>query len=200
MPADPLALLLGYDGAVVEPGSDALSVAPDILEVPFWTSDMCDEVIRAAEHTGHFEPHPDDPVPGHEVSLATISPVLFSHVEQHIGSRIWPLLLHHWPLIEYRGLRDAFVIRYRAGEQTSLRLHNDIAQVSGTVRLSDDYVGADLHFPRQQWDNAHQPVGSALFWPSLVTHPHEVTPLVSGTKYGLTIWCDLPSDLTETFA
>ena len=31
-----------------------------------------------------------------------------------------------------------------------------------------------------------------LAWPSLVTHPHESTPLVSGVKHALTIWFELP--------
>jgi hypothetical protein len=36
------------------------------------------------------------------------------------------------------------------------------------------------------------PVGALLAWPSLVTHPHESTPLVSGVKHSLTIWFELP--------
>ena len=105
-----------------------------------------------------FAPDPDDPVPGHEVSLATISPMLYRAVEHDIGARVWPRLQQCWPLIEYRGLRDAFVIRYQPGEQESLHLHQDIAQVSATVRLNDGYAGAELTFPRQGYDNRDQPV------------------------------------------
>ena len=154
-------------------------------------TDASDEIFK----TGAFRPDPDDPVPGHEVSLATISPVLFEAVQNDIGRRIWPQLQTEWPLIEYRGLRDAFLIRYLPGEHESLRLHQDIAQVSATVRLNDDHDGAALAFPRQGYDNADQPVGSLLAWPSLVTHPHEAGPLHSGVKYGLTIWCELPDDI-----
>ena len=168
-------------------------VAPDIYQLPFWTPEFCAAVIRAAELVG-LEPNPDDPVPGHEVSLATISPVLFGAVQDDVGMRVWPQLQAVWPLIEYRGLRDAFVIRYRAGEQESLRLHQDIAQVSATVRLNDDYEGAALAFPRQAYDNTGQPVGSMLAWPSLVTHPHEATALIAGTKFALTVWCELPGE------
>ena len=83
------------------------------------------------------------------MSLAAISPALFAAVagrHRRAGLAAPPVA---WPLIEYRGLRDAFVIRYRAGEQESLRLHQDIAQVSATVRLNDGYEGAELAFPRQ---------------------------------------------------
>lgn len=186
--------LLGYVGAADPGDAEMVAVATDIYRLPFWTPSFCALVVRAAEAVG-FEPDPDDPVPGHEVSLAAISPSLFGAVERDIGVRVWPQLRAEWPLIEYRGLRDAFVIRYRQGEQESLRLHQDIAQVSATVRLNDDYEGADLAFPRQGYANRDQPVGTMLAWPSLVTHPHEATELVSGTKYALTIWCELPDDL-----
>ena len=191
---DDLAMLLTYAGAVDTPHGEAMEeVAADIVQAPFWTPEFCAAVVRAAELVG-FEPDPDDPVPGHEVSLATISPVLFGAVQEDIGVRIWPQLQNVWPLIEYRGLRDAFVIRYRVGEQESLRLHQDIGQISATVRLNDGYEGAALAFPRQAYDNAQQPIGSLLAWPSLVTHPHEATRLTSGVKYALTIWCELPGD------
>lgn len=185
--------ILGYRGAV-DDRVGCERVADEIYLLPFWTPEFCTTVIRAAEATGVFEPHPDDPVPGHEVSLAAISPQLFDAVQYDIAVRVWPQLQEIWPLIEYQGLRDAFVIRYRAGEQESLRLHQDIAQVSATVRLNDDYEGAALTFPRQGWDNTEQPVGSLLAWPSLVTHPHEAAALRSGVKYGLTIWCELPGE------
>ena len=123
-------------------------------------------------------------MPGHEVSLAAISPALYRAVEADIGIRVWPQLQEQWPLIEYQGLRDAFVIRYLPGEQESLRIHQDIAQISATVRLNDGYEGAALTFPRQRVDNAGQAVGSLLAWPSLVTHPHEAAALLSGVKYG----------------
>lgn len=190
---DDLTMLLTYAGAIDAPDAGIDEVAPDIVQLPFWTPAFCTAVIRAAELVG-FEPDPDDPVPGHEVSLATISPMLFGALQDDIGLRLWPQLLTMWPLIEYRGLRDAFVIRYRAGEQESLRLHQDIGQISATVRLNDDYEGAALAFPRQGFENTAQPIGSLLAWPSLVTHPHEATQLVTGTKYALTIWCELPGD------
>ncbi len=192
--AHDLERLLGYVGAIDE-RTGLTEDGPDLYRVPFWTPEFCALVIRAAEATGAFAADPDDPVPGREVSLALISPVLFEAAQTDIGQRIWPQLQTVWPLIEYRGLRDAFVIKYARGEQESLRLHQDVAQVSATVRLNDDYAGAALHFPRQGYRNDAQPVGELLAWPSLVTHPHEALPLESGIKYGLTIWCELPVDV-----
>ena len=193
---DDLARVLGYVDAIDE-STGVTEVAPDLLLVPCWTRSFCNALIRAANAVGGFEAHPDDPVPGHEVSLAAISPRLYGAVQDDLGLRIWPLLQTVWPLIDYHGLRDAFVIRYAPGEQEELRLHHDIAQVSATIRLDDTYEGAELNFPRQGYDNRDQPVGSLLAWPSLVTHPHESLPLRGGVKHALTIWFELPIDLVH---
>lgn len=188
---DDLDRVLGYEGAI-DPAEGIEEVGPELLVVPFWTRDMCSAVIRAAEAVGGFSPQPDDPVPGHEVSLALISPRLFEAVQNDLGFRIWPQLQAHWPLIDYCGLRDVFVIKYSLETQTELRIHHDVAQVSASVKLNDDYEGARLDFPRQGFTNEHLPVGSMLVWPSLVTHAHQTLPLRSGVKYGLTVWFELP--------
>lgn len=189
---DDLQQIFGYAGAIDELEGVQV-VADDVLVTPFWTPSFCATVIRAAEAIGAFEPQPDDPVPGHEVSLAVISPRLFETVQQDIGLRIWPRLRTAWPYIDYHGLRDVFVIRYALGEQEHLRIHHDVAQVSASVKLNDDYEGAELSFPRQGFDNSGCGVGELLAWPSLVTHPHQTEQLRRGVKYALTIWCELPS-------
>jgi hypothetical protein len=189
-PVDDLARILGYaDATSADEG--VTEIGPELYVVPFWTPEFCAAIVRAAGLVG-FSPDPDAPVPGHEVSLAAISPALYAHVQDDLGMRIWPQLQEVWPLIDYHGLRDAFVIRYAAGEQEELRLHHDVAQVSGSVKLDDGFSGSELRFPRQGVDNADVPVGSLLVWPSLVTHPHETAPLTSGVRHGLTIWFELP--------
>ena len=189
---DDLQQLFGYQGAVDE-RTGVTEIGPDLLVVPCWTPSFCATVVRAAEALGAFEPQPDDPVPGHEVSLAVISPRLFETVQGDFGMRIWPQLQTVWPYVDYYGLRDAFVIRYAPGEQESLRIHHDVAQVSGSIKLNDGYSGAELWFPRQDFDNGGVGVGEMLAWPSLVTHPHETRQLTAGVKYALTVWFELPS-------
>ena len=184
--------LFGYRGAIDE-RTGHRRLAPDVLVLPFWTPDFCATIVRAAEAHGAFEPQPDDPVPGHELSLAVISPQLFETVQQDLGERIWPQLREEWPYIDYFGLRDAFVIKYALGAQEHLRIHHDVAQLSASVKLNDGYEGAELEFPRQGVTNASCAVGELLAWPSLVTHPHQTVPLRSGVKYALTIWFELPS-------
>lgn len=182
--------LLTYAGAAAH--GEPTELATDLIRMPFWNREFCDLVVRAAEATGGFAHQPHDPVPGHEISLAAIAPRLFEHLENDIGARMWPVLRGWWPCVDYHGLRDAFVIKYSIGGQEELRLHHDVAQVSASIKLNDDYEGAELEFPRQGCSNAGVAVGEALVWPSLVTHPHGSAPLRSGTKYSLTIWCELP--------
>ncbi|MFM9226726.1 MAG: 2OG-Fe(II) oxygenase [Actinomycetota bacterium] len=185
-----LEAILGYQGAHAD--GDAVEVAPEIIAMPFWTAEFCATVLRAAEAAGGFAPQDDDPVGSYDLSLAAISPRLFEAFENDIGVRMWPKIRNWWPIADYHGLRDAFVIRYALGEQEELRLHHDVAQVSASIKLNDDYEGAELEFPRQGWTNADMPVGTLVAWPSLVTHPHATRPLRSGMKYSLTIWCELP--------
>ena len=187
--------ILGYQG-VVDNSDDFRVVADEMVTMPCFTSQFCAALIRAAEACGGFDPHPNDPVPGHELSLSQISPRLFEALQNDLGVRIWPQLRRQWEHIDYYGLNDAFIIKYEQGHQEELRLHHDVAQVSGNVKLNDTYTGAELEFPRQGYTNSDLPVGSLLVWPSLVTHPHRSTPITSGTKYSLTLWFELPLQLS----
>jgi hypothetical protein len=189
-----LGAVLRYDGAV-DPVSDgkAVEAAPDILVMPFWTPEFCAALIRAAEAAGIWTSDPDDPVPGAEVSLFSLSPRLAGLLEEDLMVRVWPALAEHWPVAAVTGVHDAFVIRYEPGGRTEgLPLHHDVAQVSATVRLNSGYRGGALAFPRQGWDTAGVPVGHLVAWPSLVTHPHRAEPVSHGVRYGLTIWFALP--------
>ena len=183
--------ILGYRDAV-DDSIPLTKVADELVVVSCFTPRFCKALIRAAEACGGFGSYASDPVPGNELSLAEISPRLFEMIQNDLGARIWPKLQHHWGLIDYHGLSDAFIIKYEQGAQEELRLHHDVAQVSGSIKLNDEYTGAELEFPRQGYSNAALPIGSLLAWPSLVTHPHRSAPITSGTKYSLTLWFELP--------
>jgi len=192
---DDLERILGYADAIDE-SVPITKVADELFVMSCWTPQFCTALIRAAEAAGGFSAQPGDPVPGYEISLALISPRLFEAVQDDMGMRIWPQLQQHWPLIDYHGINDVFIIKYEKGGQEKLRQHHDVAQVSASVKLNDTYEGALLDFPRQNFTNAHLPIGSLLAWPSLVTHPHGSTPITSGVKYSLTIWFELPISLS----
>ena len=193
--ASELERLFSYRGAI----DDSIGVTlldTDMLVLPCWTRDFCSLLIEAAEATGGFAANEFDPVPAHEISLGAISPALFERVQDDFGARIWPQLKSVWPLIDYHGINDAFIIKYEVGKQEELRVHHDVAQVSASIKLNDDYQGAVLEFPRQNKTNESVPVGSMLAWPSLVTHPHSSSPIHSGVKYSMTIWFELPLALS----
>jgi hypothetical protein len=191
---DDLARVLSYADAVDEQTA-IHEVAQDMYAMSCWTPEFCAALIRAADLVGGYTSHDHDPVPGQEISLAAISPQLFEAVQTDMGRRVWPQLQQHWPLIDYHGINDAFIIRYEVGGQEELRIHHDVAQVSASVKLNADYTGAELQFPRQKFSNAELAVGSLVAWPSLVTHPHLSAPITSGVKYSLTIWFELPLSL-----
>jgi hypothetical protein len=193
-PVDDLARILSYQDARDE-SSLIHEVASEMYAMSCWTPEFCAALIRAADLVGSYTSHESDPVPGQEISLAAISPSLFEAVQNDMGMRIWPQLQQHWPLIDYHGINDAFIIRYEVGGQEELRIHHDVAQVSASVKLNNDYLGAELQFPRQEFSNANLAVGSLVAWPSLVTHPHLSAPITSGVKYSLTIWFELPLSL-----
>lgn len=186
--------IFGYED-VIDDSIPIHQVGTELVAMSCFTSRFCAALIRAAEACAGFDAHPEDPVPGHELSLSQISPRLFDALQNDFGSRIWPQLQQQWTCIDYYGLNDAFIVKYEKGLQEELRLHHDIAQVSGSVKLNDSYTGAELEFPRQGYTNSDLPVGSLLVWPSLVTHPHRSTPIISGTKYSLTLWFELPLQL-----
>ena len=194
-PLDDLVRVLGYVDAV-DDAHAIYQVGNEMFAMSCWTPQFCQALIRAAEAAGGFAAEPGDPVPGHEISLAMISPRLFEAVQNDMGERIWPQLQQQWPLIDYHGINDAFIIKYQQGGQEELRPHHDVAQVSASIKLNDTYEGAVLEFPRQAADNVALPVGSLLAWPSLVTHPHHSTPITKGVKYSLTIWFELPLSLS----
>jgi hypothetical protein len=171
----------------------ATCVANDIVAVPFWDASTCALVIEATEAARAWASDPDDPVPGKEVPLATISDHLSLLVEQQVEATIVPALRSVWPEFAWNGLHEAFVIKYEPGPDAALPLHHDIAQISASVRLNNDYAGGALEFPRQGWDNRATPVGELVAWPSLVTHPHRAQRVRTGVKYGLTLWFALPS-------
>jgi hypothetical protein len=187
---DDLARLFRYDRAVAEPVLGRADT--DIVNVGFWTPEFCTAVIRLAEAADAWSADADDPVPGSEVSLVAICPPLFAHIQMHVSRLVLPALRLVWPEMAETDLHDAFVIKYAVGPHAELRLHHDIAQISGSVRLNSGFVGGELEFPRQGWDNGDVPVGTLTVWPSLVTHPHRARPVESGVKYGLTLWWRLP--------
>lgn len=167
-------------------------VGPDILLMKFMTQEMCNDMIKLAEITAKkgdgFKPLPGDAYPGQEIRIREMDRNLYYAIEDNLEKYVYPALERHYKPLKMFGIKDLFIIRYNKRTQKSLSLHNDISLVSGSVKLNNDYIGGELHFPRQQIFNKDIEVGDLLLWPSQVTHPHESLEIYNGTKYSLVLW------------
>ena len=164
------------------------TVSDDIVAFEYMSPQMCDDLIGACDAQGGWEPRPDDAYPAQEIRINKLCPTLYKELDQHLTKKIWPQLEAYWPPMSMYGIRDFFAMRYSLDTQTELALHNDASMVSGSVKLNENYQGAELSFPRQHFTNRHIPVGVMLMWPGQVTHPHVCEPLEEGVKYSLTLW------------
>jgi len=166
-------------------------VATDILCVEFWKPEFCQYIIKAADSINQYESRPNDPVPGQELRIDNISKEFYLSFCKHWKHIIQPILdkFYMLPAEQYfLGWRIPFIIKYEMDKQKYLRPHMDGSLITGTVRLSDQYTGGELVFPRQNYKNTNVPVGSILLWPSSIQHIHYSDELMSGTKYSLVAW------------
>ena len=158
----------------------------DIILIDYLTPSMCDSLIELSERHGGYKGLEGDDVPAQEIRLSALG--VRDVTANHWWDTIEPIIGKHWTCCAYKGLRDAFIIKYSMKGQKHLRLHSDISLITGSVKLNDDYTGGELYFPRQNFSNKDVPVGKCILFPGQVTHPHTSKELKSGTKFSLTMW------------
>ena len=158
----------------------------DMLLVDFMTQEQCDRLIAIADKHGGWGSLEYDKFPAQEIRMKELG--LWEELQESWDKYIVPTVEQYWKPLQMYGLRDGFVMRYAMDTQVSLNLHHDASLVTGSVKLNDDYEGAELIYPRQGISNLDIPIGKMILFPSQVTHGHECLPLKSGVKYSLTIW------------
>ena len=158
----------------------------DMLVVDFMTQSQCEDLINIADKHGNWESLSYDKFPAQEIRMKELG--LWEELEKHWQKHLYPLIERYWRPIEMYGLRDAFVMRYALDTQVNLANHHDASLVTGSVKLNDDYEGAELVYHRQGISNKDIPVGRCILFPGQVTHGHECLDLKSGVKYSLTMW------------
>ena len=160
--------------------------AKDILVTQLFSQEMCDAIIQEANALEKWEPMGGDKFPAQEIRVREIG--LWEDIENIWKDKLSKICEKHWRPEAYLGLRDAFTMRYSMDTQTELGLHTDASLFTGSVKLNDNYAGAELVFPRQEFTNKDVKVGQCILFPSMVTHGHKVLPLRGGKKYSLTMW------------
>ena len=161
-------------------------VAQDLLVTKLLSESECKDLISKSDALGGWGNLDGDKFPAQEIRLKKLG--LWKQYEALWKDRLFKICEKHWKPVEYMGLRDAFTMRYAMDTQKSLGLHTDASLITGSVKLNDNYEGATLYFPRQDFTNLDVPVGSCILFPSQVTHGHYVDELQSGVKYSLTMW------------
>lgn len=180
-------------GALFIPHNKVEYLSDDMLLVDFMTQEQCERLIEIADKHGGWGSLNYDKFPAQEIRMKELG--LWEELEKAWQEYIVPTVEKYWHPIQMYGLRDGFVMRYALDTQTNLALHHDASLVTGSVKLNDDYVGAELIYPRQGFNNKDIPVGKCILFPAQVTHGHECLPLLQGVKYSLTIWSNrFPSD------
>ena len=161
-------------------------LSEDMLVVDFMTQEQCERLIELADMHGGWGSLSYDKFPAQEIRMKELG--LWEELEKAWQENIVPTVEKYWKPLEMYGLRDGFVMRYAMNTQTKLNLHHDASLVTGSIKLNDDYTGAELIYPRQGFSNKDIPVGKCILFPAQVTHGHECLPLTNGVKYSLTIW------------
>ena len=161
-------------------------VASEILVAEFMSEAQCQRYIEASERLGRWGELDGDKFPAQEIRLKELG--LWDEISEQWADKLSKICERHWHPEAYLGLRDAFTMRYSMETQTELGLHTDASLFTGSVKLNDNYAGAELVFPRQEFTNKNVKVGQCILFPSMVTHGHKVLPLRGGKKYSLTMW------------
>lgn len=78
------------------------------------------------------------------------------------------------------------ILRYEKGQFIGDHVDDNVPRVlSMSIALNDDYTGGEFKF----WDKVIRlPVGGAIMFPSNFMYPHEILPVVSGTRYSMITW------------
>ena len=169
----------------IYPDLKITEVAPDIYCTKFLTYPFAEAILDCCKEKGKWT---DEKFlfSTRDIYLEEVFPDLFSILtsEEAFLNRVFDKIFY----TSYFNIYTAFVVKYSLGDQIKLDTHHDDSYISGSIKLNDEYTGAELLFPRQNFSNKDIQVGDLLLWPGEVTHPHKCTPLESGEKYSLTMW------------
>ena len=187
----------------IHPDFGDYTIKDDILITPMWTEDFCSQMIELVESRPDvMEKSYDD---AQMFMLNELDVTLLRQFASHYKNQVVNMLKKEWmlrfshPRVDIPGLFSPFFLRYRMDQCRELGLHTDSGIVSMSIKCNSDYEGCDLTFPRQKFSAKDVPVGHAIFWPGLLTHPHYVTQLTKGIKYSFSSFACPPDQFTNPY-
>lgn len=167
-------------------------VAADIFTTPFLNSIFVDTLHTVCKNNTQWTRNKKD-------KLYSTQDFFFSKSEEYkdidfllrseIEEKVFSHIQYFWSFDKI-SISQIFAVKYSLISQKSLALHNDESFISMSIKLNNNYTGANLEFPRQNFIAETIPPGNLLIWPSKLTHPHRCSDLEKGEKYSITVWTD----------
>lgn len=169
-----------------------VEVADYIYSTPFLTPDFANYIMHKCINLNTWGSEANDPLyETQDIYFQEELPEVFAHMVTALKGYVYPELQELF-FTEIPDPYQIFAIKYAKGLQTNLSLHRDDSFVSGSIKLNNDYEGAELYFPEQKFSNKDVNVGDLILWPATITHPHKCEELIKGEKYSITIWTPYP--------
>ena len=179
--------IFDYTSGIHPKSGTTYCVENDIIITPFFTKEYCDCIVNfCKDQREHFYNTGDygDSYPNFSLPMQKIGDILYYNYVKHFVNRIIPIIneTYLWDR-NINGFFYPFFNRFEEGAQVKMPLHNETSSVSIVVKLNDDFVGGGLNFPRQNFNTKDLDIGTAIFFPGTVTHPHFVESIDSGERY-----------------
>ncbi|VDM15777.1 unnamed protein product [Hydatigera taeniaeformis] len=166
----------------------------DVFWVPLMSELFCRQLVEEMEHYGKWSDGSNydarlesgyEAVPTRDIHMRQID--WEEHWLHVLRTYVYPIQLKLWEGYNDKPwARMNFVVRYRPGEQPSLRFHHDAATYTLDMALNRahvDYEGGGVHFLRYGCKLVDTRVGWPLIFPGRLTHLHEGLETTSGTRY-----------------
>jgi|TARA_R110002020_G_scaffold205045_1_gene409502 predicted 2-oxoglutarate/Fe(II)-dependent dioxygenase YbiX len=132
----------------------------------------------------------------HGYQLNDLTPSNFFYFN-FIKHEIERLLLHYkgkFPLLVNKKIDQIDLLKYKPGGKYDVHLDDTTdspRSLSVIMNLNDDYVGGDLIFTDQKYNEIKSfklTKGSIVFFPSNFMYPHGIKPITKGKRYSIVAW------------
>lgn len=180
---------------IFNPDKKPLQPCPDVYWTPIVTRQFCNDLIDMMEAFGEWSDgkNEDTRLTGGYEAVPTRD----IHMNQVGWEPHWMQFLQKWvrPIQEHiftgyfhdppRSLMN-FVVRYKPGEQPSLRPHHDSSTYTINIALNEvgkDYEGGGCRFIRYNCSVTETKTGWLLMHPGRLTHYHEGLLVTKGVRY-----------------